>query len=179
MRYKNSPKIDIRTYLEKIHGVDVLAIYGLSDNTGLELLAELGTDLTKWKTENKFIAWLNLCPNNKISGGKVISSHQQKKRPNAANKAFKFAANAIQRSDHYLGDYFRRMKSKGGNKYAVVATANKLARIYYKMLAQKMAFCPIELSSYREQYQSRKIAYLERKLTKLKADAATVLEAVV
>ena len=171
-RYKNSPKIDVRTYLEKIHGVDVLAIYGLSDNSGLELLAETGTDLTKWSTENKFVAWLNLCPNNKISGGKIISSHQLRKKPNAASKAFKFAANALQRSNHYLGDYFRRMKAKGGNKYAIVATANKLARIYYKMLTEKVEFKPMELSVYHHQYQTKKIAYLERKLEKLKAAAA-------
>ncbi len=179
MRYKNSPKIDVRTYLEKIHGVDVLAIYGLSDNSGLELLAEVGTDLSKWSTENRFVGWLNLCPNNKISGGKIISSHQQKKKPNAASKAFKFAANALQRSDHYLGDYFRRMKAKGGNKYAIVAAANKLARIYYKMLTQKVAFCPIELSQYQEHYKSKKIAYLERKLIILKQETSTQHEAVV
>ena len=169
---KNQPKMDVRTYLEKIHGVDILAIYGLSDIGGLELLAETGTDLSKWKTDSKFIGWLNLCPNNKISGGKQISSHVMKKKPNAAALAFKYAANSVQKSDHWLGDYFRRMKAKGGNKYAITATAAKIARIYYRMITQKEAFKPVELCAYQEQYKLKKIAYLERKLASLKAEAA-------
>jgi transposase len=172
MRYKNSPRIATRDYLEKIHGVDVLAIYGLGDNGALELLAETGTDLGKWKDENKFVGWLNLCPNNKISAGKVLGSRLRPIRANAASQAFKHAANSVQRSDNWLGDYFRRMKSKGGNKYAIVATANKMARIYYKMVTQKVPFVPVEVTVYQKQRQQKQITYLERKLEKLKANAA-------
>src|SRR5690606_32975452 len=77
---KNHPKFDVRSYLEKIHGVDVLAMYGLSDTGGLELLAEVGTDLSKWEYEACFSSWLNLCPHNKISGGKLISSQLMRKK---------------------------------------------------------------------------------------------------
>ena len=51
-----------------------------------------------------------------------------KKKPNIASQAFRNAANGVQRSDNWLGDYFRRMKAKGGNTYAMTATANKIAR---------------------------------------------------
>lgn len=169
---KNHPKSDIRGYLKRIHGIDVLAIYGLSDIGGLELLAETGTDLSKWETESHFVSWLNLCPKTKISGGKVLSSKIPKKKTNQASQAFKQAANAIQRSDHWLGDYFRRMKAKGGNKYAIVATANKMARIYYKMVTQKVEFTPIDLKQYQSEYNQAKISYLERKLQLLKDQAA-------
>lgn len=173
MKYKNSPQIsNVRQYLAKIHGVDVLSIYGLSDSGGLDLLAETGTDLSKWDNENKFIGWLNLCPDNKISAGKVLSSKVKKLKSNAASKAFKYAANSVQRSDNWLGDYFRRMKTKGGNKYAIVATANKIARIYYKMVTQKVPFIPVEITVYQQQRQQKQIAYLERKLERLRANAA-------
>ena len=109
---KNHPRFNVRGYLERIHGVDVLNIYGLSDTGGLELLAETGTDLSKWKNENHFVSWLNLCPNNKISGGKLISSSLLKKKPNPASLAFRQAANGVQKSNHWLGDYFRRMKAR-------------------------------------------------------------------
>ena len=121
-------------FLKSIHGVDVMAIYGIGEIAALEILCETGTDLSKWATEKHFVSWLNLCPNNRISGGKVISSTLLKKMPNIASQAFRHAANAVQRSDNWLGDYFRRMKAKGGNKYAIIATANKLATIYYKMV---------------------------------------------
>jgi transposase len=82
---KNHPQFGVRGYLEKIHGVDVLNIYGLSETCGLELLAETGTDLSKWYNDNHFVSWLNLCPNNKISGGKLISSTLLKKKSNPAS----------------------------------------------------------------------------------------------
>ncbi len=171
-KHKNHPQFDTRAYLEKIHGVDVLAIFGLSETSGLELLAETGTDLGKWKDEKHFVSWLNLCPNNKISGGKLISSRLFDKHPNPASEAFRHAANALQKMDNWLGDYFRRMKAKGGNRYAIVATANKLATIYYKMVRFKKEFTPIDITDYRAKYKQAKISYLERKLAQLKAEAA-------
>jgi transposase len=169
---KNHPVFNVRGYLERIHGVDVLAIYGLSETGGLELLAETGTDLSKWESDANFRSWLNLCPNNKISGGKLISSKLMKKKANAASRTFRHAANAVQKSDHWLGDYFRRMKSKAGHKSAIVATANKIATIYYKMVRYKQDFKPVDLVQYQQDYKKTKIAYLERKLRELKLDAA-------
>lgn len=169
---KNHPPFDVRGYLERIHGVDVLAIPGLSETGGLEILAETGIHLNAWETDANFRSWLNLCANNKISGGKIISSTMMKKKPNAASQAFRNAANAVQRSDNWLGDYFRRMKAKGGNKYAVLATAGKIATIYYKMVRNKEEFKPIDLEEYQQKYKQAKIAYLERTLQRLKQDAA-------
>ena len=169
---KNSPLIDIRKYLQNIHGVDVMEIYGISDISALQILGETGTDLNKWENEKHFTSWLNLCPNNKITGGKIVSSKLMKKKPNLSSQSFRNAANAVQRSNHWLGDYFRRMKSKGGNKYAIVTTANKIATIYYKIVQNKEAFKPVDLKQYQDRYKKAKIAYLERKLKQLKNDAA-------
>lgn len=171
-KHRGTPKFDVRSYLEKIYRVDVLSIYGLSEMTGLEILAETGADLSKWPTDGHFRSWLNLCPNNKISGGKLISSKLLKKKPNAASHAFKMAANTLQRSNHWLGDYFRRMKSRGGNKFAVVATANKIATIFYKMVTKQEAFKPVELEVYQQKYKQAKIAFYEKKLMELKKLAA-------
>jgi len=87
----------------------------------------------------------NLCPNNKISGGKLISSPLFNKHPNPVSQAFKYAANAVQKSDNWLGDYFRRMKTKGDNNYAIVATANKIVVIYYKLVQFKQEFIPVDV----------------------------------
>jgi transposase len=166
---KNEPHFDVRKYLMRVLQVDVTEIYGISSNTALEILSETGTQMSKWPTENHFVSWLNLCPNNKITGGKLISSMVMKKKAGNATQAFRAAANTVQRSDHWLGDYFRRMKSKGGNKYAIVATARKLAIIYYKMVRNKQPFMPMDKDIYREKYRLAKIGYLEKQLSKLKA----------
>jgi transposase len=152
--------------------VDVTAIFGISNICALEILSETGTDMGKWETPKHFVSWLNLCPNNKISGGKLISSMLMRKQPNVASQAFRNAANAVQRSNNWLGDYFRRMKAKGGNKYAMVATANKMATIYYKMVKNKAAFNPLDLKAYQQKYKLAKITYLERKLHELKKEVA-------
>lgn len=168
---KNQPLFNVKDYLIKIHGVDVTAVFGVSDNTALEILAETGTDLSKWETEENFVSWLNLCPNSKISGGKLISSMVMKKKAGNATLAFRSAANSVQRSDNWLGDYFRRMKAKGGNKYAIVAVARKIAIIYYKMVRYKQEFKPIDADEYRKKYKTARIAYLEKQLIKLKTVA--------
>ena len=169
---KNKLSFGAHSYLHKIHGVDVTAIYGISEIAALEILAETGTNLSKWPTENHFVSWLNLCPNNKISGGKLISSQMLKKKPNIASQAFRYGANTLQRSDHWLGDYFRRMKAKGGNKYAIVAASRKLAIIYYKMVRFKQSFQPFDNDEYKQKFQRAKIAYLERALLRLKSEVA-------
>jgi len=51
------------------------------------------------------VSWLNLCPNRKISGGKLISSKRLKKKPNLAAQAFRMAANSLMASNNWLGDY--------------------------------------------------------------------------
>lgn len=140
----------------------------------MEILAETGTDLSKWETEKHFVSWLNLCPNNKISGGKLISSQIIRKKPNPDSQAFRSATNAVQKGNYWLGDYFRRMKSKGSNKYAIVATANKIATIYYKMVRYKNEFNPVDLEHYQQNYKQAKIAFYEKKLLDLKKHVALV-----
>ena len=81
----------------------------------------------------------------------------------------------MQRSDNWLGDYFRRMKAKGENKYAIVATARKIAIIYYKMVRNKEAFIPVVLEEYQEKYRLQKIKYLERKLEQIKQKQLEVI----
>lgn len=169
---KNKPKFNTCSYFKAILGTDVTAVFGISDISALEILSETGTDMAKWETSKHFVSWLNLCPNNKISGGKLISSMLMRKKPNVASQAFRNAANAVQRSDNWLGDYFRRMKTKGGNKYAMVATASKIATIYYKIVLNKVEFNPLDLHIYRQKYRQAKITYLERKLNELKKEVA-------
>jgi transposase len=165
---KNAPEYDVRAYLEQIHQIDVLEIFGISETTALEILSETGTDLSRWPTANHFVSWLNLCPNNKITGGKLVSSKVMKKLPNAAAQAFRAAANGVRRGDNWLGDYFRRMRAKGGHKFAITATARKQALIYYKMVREKEAFKAVDIEVYKEKQRQSKIQYLEKRLAQLR-----------
>ena len=165
---KHKLSFNATTYLKEILGVDVTEVFGISELSAMAILSEVGTDMTKWKTEHHFTSWLGLAPNTKISGGKVISSRIMKKKHHAG-QAFRMAANGLNNSKSLIGDYYRRIKAKAGAGKAVVATARKLAIIFYKMVANQQAFDPKALEEYQEKYKQKKINQLKRKLQLLEA----------
>ena len=114
-------------------GVDLTRIDGVDGFTALKVISEIGTDMTQWPSAKHFASWLGLSPNNRITGGKVISS---KTKPSAsrAAAALRLAANALHRSDSALGAFLRRKKAQLGAPKAITATAHKLARLIYTML---------------------------------------------
>jgi transposase len=162
-KQKNHPSFEMSKYLQNILGVDVTEIYGISALTGMEILSEIGCDMSKWKTSKNFVSWLGLAPNNKRSGGRLISSHIIKKK-NRAGQAFRAAASTLKSSKNELGDFYRRIRSKAGPKQAVVATGRKIAIIWYNMVLNQEVFCPMGNEIYKEHYKDKKIKYLVKQL---------------
>jgi len=141
--------------------VDLTEIFGITDTNALEIISEVGVDMSKWPTPKHFTAWLKLAPNNKVSGGKLLSSRTPK-RKNRAGQLFKMAAYAIQRSDHWLAHFYHRIRSRRGAAKAITATARKIAVIFYKLLREKTAFQPLSIEQYNQAFKEKQI----RKLTK-------------
>lgn len=165
---KNRISFNLTSYLKEISGVNVTEIMGINELSALTIMAEVGLDMSKWKTEHHFTSWLGLAPNTKISGGKQISSRIGKKKHHAG-QAFRIAANSLYASKSPLGDHFRRLKIRTGVGKAVVATARKLAIIYYKMIINKQSFNPDALVEYQEKYKKKKISQLKFSLARLEA----------
>ena len=153
--------------LKIIVGVDLCEIDGISEISSLELISEIGTDMSKWKSSKQMAAWLNLAPNTKITGGKIISSKMQKKK-NHAGQTLRMSANSLSSSKSPLGDYSRKMKSRLGKKAGVVATAHKLAKIVYTMIKEKRQYNPEIIANNHEKWKEKKIKYLEKQLNQLK-----------
>jgi len=78
---KNTPKdidLNLRSY-QMFEGTDLLAIEGMSYSTVLALMSEVGIEgIRKFPTAKHFASWLRLAPNNKVSGGKLLSSRVPK-----------------------------------------------------------------------------------------------------
>ena len=91
------------------------------------------------------------------------------KKKHYAGQAFRMAANSLYQNKGSLGDYYRRIKAKAGAGKAVVATARKLAIIYYKMVYNKEAFNPQALLDYQQKYKEKKINQLKKKIALLEA----------
>ncbi|WP_347374008.1 transposase [Aequorivita sp. Q41] len=90
---KNNPNFNVSQYLYQALGVQVTKIYGIKKTTALAIFSETGMDLKeKFPTEKQFLSWLNVVPNNKITGGKVIYSRVRKK--STVGQGFKDATSA-------------------------------------------------------------------------------------
>lgn len=165
---KNQPRFNVKNHLFQVFGVDVTEIDGFKGTTALTVFSETGPRLKeKFKADKHFLSWLNLVPDNKITGGKVIYSKVKRKK-NKAGQAFREAANALWNSKSPLGDYLRRKKARSGGNRAIVATARKIASVYYKMVTEKVSFDRTVLKTESQENLIRKIAYLEKSLESTK-----------
>ena len=135
----NEPHFDLRTHVYRILGVDLTQIPGIDALTVHTLLAEIGPDLSRFRSAAAFASWLGLCPDNDKSGGKVLSV-QTRKVKNRAALALRRAANGLHRSESSLGQFYRRMRARLGSPEAITATAHKLARIIYHLLTTRQPF---------------------------------------
>ncbi len=163
---KNQARFDLASALYRMVGVDLTAVDGLDALLVQEIISEVGLDMSKWPTDKHFTSWLCLAPNNRKSGGKLLSS-RTKKTENRANRAFRLAAQSLSRSQSALGGFYRRMRAKHGPAKANVATAHKLARIVYRMLKDRKPYVDPGQAYYEQRYQERTIRNLRRKAAKL------------
>ena len=124
-------------------GIDLMAIEGVSDATAMTIISEIGLEgIKKFETAKQFTSWLRLAPNNKISGGKVLS-HQIPKGSSRLKLALRNAANAIgQLKEGHLVEFFKKICYKKGRATAVSALARKLAVIIWNMIVKAKPYTP-------------------------------------
>lgn len=152
---------DMRQWLYRKLGVDVTAIEGIGVATGLVILTEVGPNLGRFRTEKHFASWLGLCPDNRISGGKVLSS-RTRRVVNRLTDALRLAATSLERSQSALGAFYRRMKARLGPAESVTATAHKLARLVYRLIKHGEAYVRQGMAEYEKKYQERKLYALRK-----------------
>lgn len=169
---KGAPKFDLGRELHRLTGVDLLAVPGINTVTALQLIGEIGLDMTRWKSAKQFASWLGLCPGNHVSGGKIISS-KTKPTSNRAAATLRMAASTLYKNSTALGAYLRRMKSRKGPMKAITATAHKLAKIIYNMLRTGLEYVEAGQAYYEEQYRDRVIKNLKKKAAEFGLDLVT------
>ena len=138
-RRKNQFHFDMRSELHRLFGVDLTAVPGINALTAHTLLAEVGPDLSRFPSADAFANWLALCPGNKKSGGRVLSSRTRPTNSRLSH-ALRVAAQTLARSRSYLGNFYRSMRARLGAPQAITAAAHKLARILYHLLSTGDAY---------------------------------------
>jgi transposase len=158
----NAVNFDTRPSLYQLTGVDLTQIHGIGPYLALRLVAECGTDLSKWPTAKHFTSWLTLAPGCKISGGKVLSSHTRK-TTNRVSAHLRLAAVTVGRTNTALGAFYRRLAARVGKAKAVTATARKIAVLFYNAMRFGMAYKDPGADHYERRYKERVIKQLHRR----------------
>lgn len=163
---RNELHFDLRGYLYRIFGVDLTEIPGINALTAYVLLTEVGSDLSKFPSAAAFASWLGLCPDNRISGGKILSVATRKVK-NRLAAALRMAAQSLHRSQSFLGQYFRRLRTRLGTPAAITAAAHKLARILYHLITTQQPYQESVFAKMEEGAQKLQLIRLERQAAKL------------
>jgi transposase len=158
---QNDYHFEVKTYLRELFGIDLTAITGLSENTVLSIIGEVGIDLARWKTAKHFVSWLGLAPQPKISGGKVIGSFR-KRMTNQATESFRMAAYSLHSAQSALGQLYRKMAAKKGSAVAIKTVARKIAIIFYQMIQTKTEFDPTRQQTLKAQQEQQRIKWLAK-----------------
>jgi transposase len=161
--HDNEPQFDIRTPLHHLTGgVDVTQIDGIKPYTALKLIAEIGTDMSRWATEKHFTSWLTLAPNNKISGSRLLSSRTQPSA-NRAAAILRLTAMSVGRTQTALGAFYRRLAARIGKPQAITATARKLAILVYRAIKGELRYQDPGAATYDAQQRTRVLRRLRQR----------------
>lgn len=158
---KNEPRFAAREELYRTCGVDLTQVPGFQSATALVLVAELGPDFAaRFPTAKHFGSWLGLCPDNRITGGKIMSSATRDVKSRAAT-ALRLAAQGLHKAQNYFGELYRRWKARLGTPKAITAMAHKLARIVWHLFKYREAFNPEVFRQAEEKMKRKKLAHLQ------------------
>jgi transposase len=158
----NSPDIPkLREILAQMcHGRDLTQLPAHTHYSVLQIVGEVGTDLTRWPTEKHFTAWAGLAPGNHDSGKR--KGHAKRGR-NRTGRLFSVMARSLVRSkDIALGGFYRRMAARRGGLIANMALARKLAAWFWRVMVKGDDYIEKGLANYDAQVLQSKQRALKR-----------------
>jgi len=158
----NAPQIDgLHGLLVKLcGGKDLTVLPAHTDYSLLQLLGEVGTDLSLWPTEKHFTAWLGVAPGSHQSGKRKGSVGRKRNR---AGRLFCVMARSLARSKHVaLGGFYRRMAGRRGGLVANLALARKLAEWFWRVMVKGVSYVEQGLAQYEAQVLETKRRALQR-----------------
>jgi transposase len=163
---KNNPHFHLADELQRITGVDLTRIDGIDVIVAQTVISEVGLDMSPWKTEAHFASWLGVCPDNRISGDKVLARGTRHVLNRAAT-ALRLGASTLLKSQTYLGAQYRRLRSKLGAPKAITAMGHRLARLVYRMLKYGQQYIDKGAEYYEQRNRQQQIEFVRKKAAQL------------
>jgi transposase len=160
---KHAPAFDIRSPLHRLTGdADLSQIDCIGPQAALQIVAEIGTDMSRWPTAKHFTSWLTLAPNNKVSGGRLLSS----RTPPSANRVaaiLRRCAMSLGRTSTALGAFYRRLAARAGKAKAITAAARKLAVLVYRVMSATLTYHDPGPAAYHLLNRARELKLLRKR----------------
>jgi transposase len=152
---------NLRTQLHRVCGVDLTKIPGIKEQSAQIIISEVGLDMGRWNSEKQFSSFLGLCPNNLITGGKILRRATRKVYNRAAD-TLRLSAQSLTHSKSALGAKYRRLRARLGAPKAIVAMAHHLARLVYRMLRYGEKYVEKGIEHYEEKFRLQRIKWLRK-----------------
>lgn len=168
-RNKNSPQFAIFEEAWRFYGVDLSAIPGVGAGLLAVVMSEVGTReqlLTAFRGEAALSSWTGVCPDNRVSGGKVLKAKTRKVSSRLA-RALRLGVFGLQNSQTKMGEYVRRMKGRLGKAEGLTAAAHKLCRIIYGVIRTQRPYDENEAFKITPQSAARRRRHLEKQAASL------------
>jgi transposase len=156
----------LRTQLHQVCGVDLTKIPGIKEQAAQIIISEVGLDMSPWNTEKQFSSFLGLCPNNLITGGKILRRATRKVYNRAAD-TLRLCAQSLTHSKSALGAKYRRLRARLGAPKAIVAMAHHLARLVYRMLRYGENYVEKGIEHYEQKFRLQRIKWLKKEANAL------------
>lgn len=142
-------------------GKDPINIAGITDYSFLQIISEVGTDMTPWPSEKHFTSWLKLAPMRASSG--KMAKRVTMKRHNNAGQLFRNVAQGIINSKHLaLGSFGRRIRARRGSAVAIKSIARKIATYYYRVMTKGTEFVEIGIQQYEIYLKEVQLKHLQK-----------------
>jgi transposase len=163
-------KPNIRVLHEKLgkllEGKDPTVLPGITDYNLMQIISEVGTDLSQWPSAKHFTSWAGLAPGQNSSGKMVKRS--RKKVSTKTGQIFRKTAQSLIQSKHIaLGAFARRIRAKRGPMIAIKATARKLAVMFYNLMTKGLEYVEQGVKQYEQSYNAHMTKFIRKKAEEL------------
>jgi transposase len=142
-------------------------IPGVSQRTAEILLAEIGTDMTRFPNAKHLASWAGMCPGNYESGGKRLSGRTRKGSRWLRQVLVEVAHVAAKTKQTYLAAQYQRIAARRGKKRALIALGHTILVIVYTLLTRKQPYQDLGAAYFDSLAQQRVERRLVQRLERL------------